>query len=62
MLPRLTGHKDFEDITEENCYTVITSEWKQIDENKNILLPTFHVIGNVEEMYTKELIIKWNNI
>ena len=52
MLPRLTGNEDFEDMAEENCYTVITSEWKQIDENKNILLPTFHMIGNVEEMYT----------
>ena len=51
MLPRLTGNEDLEDMTEENCYTIISSEWKQIDENKNILLPTFSLVGDVKKLY-----------
>lgn len=51
MLPRLTGNEDLEDMTEENCYTIITSEWKQIDANKNILMPTFSLIGDVKKLY-----------
>ena len=51
MLPRLTGNEDLEDMTKENCYTIITSEWKQIDANKNILMPTFSLIGDVKKLY-----------
>ena len=51
MLPRLTGYEDLEDMTEDSCYTIITSEWKQIDENKNICLPTFELKGNIQKLY-----------
>ena len=51
MLPRLTGNEDLEDMAEENCYTIITSEWKQIDGNKNILLPTFNLVGDINQLF-----------
>ena len=51
MLPRLTGKDDFEEMTEESCYTIITSEWKQIDYNKNILIPKIEFKGDIEKLY-----------
>ena len=52
MLPRLTGSDDFEEMTEESCYTILTSEWKQIDAHKNIILPQFEMKGNVKKYYS----------
>ena len=49
MLPRLTGSDDFDKMTEESCYTTITSEWKQIDANKNILIPHFQLKGDINK-------------
>lgn len=51
MLPRLTGSDDFENMTEKNCYTIITSEWKQLDNNKNILMPKFEFKGDIAKLY-----------
>ena len=52
MLPRLTGSDDFDEMTEESCYTIITSEWKQIDKNKIIKLPQFEMKIDVSQYYT----------
>ena len=51
MLPRLTGSDDFENMTEKNCYTIITSEWKQLDNNKNIIMPKFEFKGDIAKLY-----------
>ena len=51
MLPQLTGSNDFETMTNPLCYTIITSEWLQINKHKNFVLPTFNFEGKVDELF-----------
>ena len=51
MLPRLTGGKTLEDMSSQSNYTVITSEWQQINKQKLFSVPDFEFEGDVDELF-----------